>query len=87
MVTLTADGFLATRGGLKPNISGTGRRGGYKDTQCEKIAAWIASLDQLWINVQEMSSTVMENGRRRRKIRMQTKAVVVTIRAGDVEDR
>ena len=84
MVTLTADDFLAMRG-LKPNISGEGHRGGYKDAQREEIAARIASLDQLWVNVQEMSSTVLENGRRRRrKIRMQTKAVVVTMRMGEM---
>lgn len=85
MITLSADDFLAMRG-LMPNIGGGGRRGGYKETQRQEIAQRVASLDKLWVNVREMVATVREDGRRsRKKVRLQTKAIVVTMQAGEVD--
>lgn len=87
-VTITADNFLQFRG-LKPQKSGTGRRGGYKEELRQEIAQRISALDSTWITVAEMEVTELSDGhrgaqRKRVKYRGESRAVVVTSRAGQV---
>ncbi|OPL09898.1 MAG: hypothetical protein AVO34_12760 [Firmicutes bacterium ML8_F2] len=82
MVELTADDFLKARG-LKPILSGTGRRGGYTEIQREAIQQQIEILNCTWITVQEMEYYEVVNGRRKKsKWRGESKAIVVTSRYG-----
>jgi hypothetical protein len=82
MVELTADDFLKARG-LKPVLSGTGRRGGYTEIQRQAIQKQVDILNHTWITVQEMETYEIINGRRKKsKWRGESKAIVVTSQFG-----
>ena len=82
MIDLTADDILKARG-LKPVLSGTGRRGGYTEVQRQAIQKQIEILNCTWITVQEMECYEVINGRRKKsKWRGESKAIVVTSRFG-----
>jgi hypothetical protein len=82
MVELTADDFLKARG-LKPILSGTGRRGGYTEIQRQAIQKQIDILNYTWITVQQMEYYETVNGRRKKSTwRGESKAIVVTSRFG-----
>ncbi len=82
MIELTADDFLKARG-LKPVLSGTGRRGGYTEVQRQAIQKQIDILNHTWITVHQMEYYENVNGKRKKSNwRGESKAIVVTSRYG-----
>ncbi len=89
LIYVTADDFLRCRG-IKEKKSGTGRRGGYEDTQRKDIAENIDILDKTWITVKEMEldeKTIQSSTKNKKKKvvwRGESKAVVITSRLGQM---
>ncbi len=85
-VVFSADRFLEKRG-LQKQLSGTGRRGGYKTEYRRDFAAQVANLSDVWIRVAEMDTVELDGkGKRRRSKRrgLESRAVVVSARAGQI---
>lgn len=87
-IDITSDDFLGYRG-LKPQKSGTGRRGGYKKEKRQEIARQITILDNLWLTVFEMPAyeeIETKKGRHRKPCKWQgeSKAIVVSSRMRQV---
>ena len=85
MIEITANEILEARG-LKPMLSGSGRRGGYKEDWRKEIQRQIDILSYTWITVDEMEVIrITEKGRRKKeKWRGESKALAVTSRFGQV---
>lgn len=86
LVTVTVGQLLALLG-LQQHKGGGGRRGGYPRARRREIAQQISILSNIWITVAEMTVIEVVQGargesRRRVKKRMESRAVVVTSRAG-----
>src|SRR5208337_3023740 len=82
MVWFKADDFLQYRG-LKPQKSGSGRRGGYKDEWRKEIAKQVGILSNAWITVHEMEVSEVSRGKRTRTTWTgESRAVVVSSRFG-----
>lgn len=52
-VEISIDDFLAKRG-LKPKLSGNGRRGGYEQNQRTQILKSLSIIQSLWIDIEEV---------------------------------
>ncbi len=84
MVTLTADDMLKARG-LLPRPGGSGRRGGFRETQRKEIQQKIDVLSYTWVTVEEMEIVEVVKGKRKvTKWRGESKAIALTSRFGQV---
>jgi hypothetical protein len=88
LIYVTADDFLRCRG-IKEKIGGSGRRGGYEETQRKEIAENIDILDKTWITVREMEldkdfSSTSKKKNKKVVWRGESKAVVITSRLGQM---
>jgi DNA-binding XRE family transcriptional regulator len=81
-VWFTVDDFLRYRG-LKPQKSGSGRRGGYKDAWRNEIARQVGILGDFWITVQQMEVTKVSGSKRTRTTWAgESRALVLSSRFG-----
>ncbi|MBX7174722.1 MAG: helix-turn-helix transcriptional regulator [Pyrinomonadaceae bacterium] len=76
---ITADDVLKLRG-LKPHLSGTGRRGGYTMEQREEIVNAVQDLENIWFEITEK----VKRGKKSKSDFIQSRAVVVTDRGGQM---
>lgn len=76
---ITADDVLKLRG-LKPHLSGTGRRGGYTMEQREEIVGAVQDLENIWFEITEK----VKRGKKSKSDFIQSRAVVVTDRGGQM---
>ncbi len=80
------DALLAMRG-IKPKMSGTGRRGGYEPEQRAEIMRALAHVQSLWLNMAELEVYEQDgNGRRQRptKKTIQSRPFIITDRLGQL---
>ncbi len=84
MVTLAADDILKARG-LMPRPGGSGRRGGFRETQRKEIQQKIDVLSYTWVTVEEMEIVELVKGKRKvTKWRGESKAIALTSRFGQI---
>lgn len=76
---MTADDVLKLRG-LKPHLSGTGRRGGFTMEQREEIVSAVQDLENIWFEITEK----VKRGKKSKSDFIQSRAVVVTDRGGQI---
>lgn len=76
---ITADDVLKLRG-LKPHLSGSGRRGGYTMEQREEIVGAVQDLENIWFEITEK----VRRGKKSKSDFIQSRAVVVTDRGGQM---
>lgn len=76
---ITADDILKLRG-LKPHLSGSGRRGGYTMEQREEIVQAVQDLENIWFEITEK----VKRGKKSKSDFIQSRAVVVTDRGGQM---
>lgn len=76
---ITADDVLKLRG-LKPHLSGSGRRGGYTMEQREEIVQAVQDLENIWFEITEK----IKRGKKSKSDFIQSRAVVVTDRGGQM---
>ena len=76
---ITADDILKLRG-LKPHLSGSGRRGGYTMEQREEIITAVQDLENIWFEITEH----FKRGKKTKTDFIQSRAVVVTDRGGQI---
>ncbi len=84
MVNITADDFLKARG-LLARPGGSGRRGGFRETQRKEVQQQIDILSYTWVTVEEMEVVEIKNGKRKQtKWRGESKAISLTSRFGQI---
>ncbi|WP_320020439.1 helix-turn-helix transcriptional regulator [Labilibaculum manganireducens] len=89
-VFITADDILKLRG-IKPQKSGSGRRGGYQKKQRDEIACNMNILDNTWITVlerevfeEEETKKGYKRNRRKKKRGLQSRAILISERIGQL---
>ena len=76
---ITADDILKLRG-LKPHLSGNGRRGGYTMEQRQDVVEAVQDLENIWFEITEN----VKRGKKTKSDFIQSRAVAVTDRGGQI---